>query len=335
MKDKPISDLRRRMLEDMAVRRLGEKTRHDYIKHIETFTRFLGRSPDAATAEDLRRFQVHELEQGGRPPKMNTQVSALRFFFGKTLGRLDLAHQLSRVDYPRKLPRVLPMNDVTRLLEAAPGPGLKYKAALSIAYGAGLRGGEVVMLRVCDIDSKRHADPGRARQGPEGSTRHTLAATVGNPARLVDAVSLEGLVVSGPGPAAADDGAPAQPCLPSSRRCGGARYVDIAANVAPFVRNASDGGWRRCQDHPGVVGPCEVGHDRALYARRHQYSAHHREPARPSDAGDPDSQANDGAGRVDRLTCPVQRWRSRRSSATTALLGVVLCRATFRTPSSR
>lgn len=155
MNDKPISDLRRRMLEDMAVRRLGEKTRHDYIKHIETFTRFLGRSPDAATAEDLRRFQVHELEQGGRPPTMNSQVSALRFFFGKTLGRLDLAHQLSRVDYPRKLPRVLPMNDVTRLLEAAPGPGLKYKAALSIAYGAGLRGGEVVMLRVCDIDSKR------------------------------------------------------------------------------------------------------------------------------------------------------------------------------------
>ena len=172
MKDKPISDLRRRMLEDMAVRRLGEKTRHDYIKHIETFTRFLGRSPDAATAEDLRRFQVHELEQGGRPPKMNTQVSALRFFFGKTLGRLDLAHQLSRVDYPRKLPRVLPMNDVTRLLEAAPGPGLKYKAALSIAYGAGLRGGEVVMLRVCDIDSKRMLI--RVEQGKGRKDRHGI-----------------------------------------------------------------------------------------------------------------------------------------------------------------
>ncbi len=171
MKDKPISDLRRRMLEDMAVRRLGEKTRHDYIKHIETFTRFLGRSPDAATAEDLRRFQVHELEQGSRP-KMNTQVSALRFFFGKTLGRLDLAHQLSRVDYPRKLPRVLPMNDVTRLLEAAPGPGLKYKAALSIAYGAGLRGGEVVMLRVCDIDSKRMLI--RVEQGKGRKDRHGI-----------------------------------------------------------------------------------------------------------------------------------------------------------------
>lgn len=153
--NKPISDLRRRMLEDMAVRRMGEKTKSDYIKHVETFTRFLGRSPDTATGEDLRRFQVRELQQGSRPPKMNTQVSALRFFFGKTLGRLDLAHQLARVDYPRKQPRVLPMEDVARLLESAPGPGLKYKAALSVAYGAGLRPSEVVMLRPTDIDSKR------------------------------------------------------------------------------------------------------------------------------------------------------------------------------------
>lgn len=155
MSQKPISTLRRRMLEDMAVRRRSAKTKADYIKHVETFTRFLGRSPDTATGEDLRRFQVEQLQQGSRPPKMNTQVSALRFFFGKTLGRLDLAHQLARVDYPRKQPRVLPMDDVARLLEAAPGPGLKYKAALGVAYGAGLRSCEVVMLRPTDIDSKR------------------------------------------------------------------------------------------------------------------------------------------------------------------------------------
>src|SRR5262249_49023835 len=136
MKDKPISDLRRRMLEDMAVRRLGEKTQQDYIKHVQTFTRFLGRSPDTATAEDLRRFQIQELEQGGESSKRNTQVSPLRFFSAKTLGGFDLAHHPSRVDYQRKLPRALPMQDVTQLLEAAPGPGLKYKAALSIAYGA-------------------------------------------------------------------------------------------------------------------------------------------------------------------------------------------------------
>jgi len=172
MTERPISDLRRRMLEDMAVRRLSEKTRADYFKHIEAFTRFLGRSPDTACAEDVRRFQVQEMQQGAKPPKMNSQVSALRFFLKITLGRLDLAHALARVDYPRKLPRVLPMADVTRLLEAAPGPGLKYKAALSIAYGAGLRGGEVVMLRVSDIDSKRMLI--RVEQGKGHKDRHGI-----------------------------------------------------------------------------------------------------------------------------------------------------------------
>ena len=172
MNEKPISDLRRRMLEDMAVRRLGEKTQHDYIKHVETFAIFLGRSPDTATAEDLRRFQVHETGQGSKPPKMNAQVPALRFFFKTTLGRLDLAHQLARVDYQRKLPRVLPPEDVARLLEAAPGPGLKYKAALSVAYGAGLRRSEVVALRVSDIDSKRMLI--RVEQGKGGKDRHGM-----------------------------------------------------------------------------------------------------------------------------------------------------------------
>ena len=172
MTDKPISDLRRRMFEDMAVRRLGEKTQHDYIKHVETLTRFLGRSPGTVTAEDLRAFQVHQLQQGAKPPKMNTQVSALRFFLQITLGRLDLVHALARVDYPRRLPRVLPMDDVARLLEAAPGPGLQYKAALSIAYGAGLRSEEVVMLRVADIDSKRMLI--RVEQGKGRKDRHGL-----------------------------------------------------------------------------------------------------------------------------------------------------------------
>ena len=150
-----ISDLRRRMLQDMTNRSFGDKTIHDYIKHVETFTRFLGAAPDTATGDDVRRFQAGQISQGAQPPKMNTQASALRFFFTVTLGRIDLAHQLAGTHYPRKLVRVLAPDDVGRLLEATPGPGLKYKAALSIAYGAGLRGGEVVMLRVADIDSKR------------------------------------------------------------------------------------------------------------------------------------------------------------------------------------
>ncbi len=120
MNDKPISDLRRRMLADMTVRSFGDKTQHDYIRHIETFARFLGRSPDTATGDDIRRFQLAQVEGGAQPPKMNTQASALRFFFTITLGRADLAHQLARTHYPRKLPRVLTPDQVARLLESCP-----------------------------------------------------------------------------------------------------------------------------------------------------------------------------------------------------------------------
>jgi site-specific recombinase XerD len=122
MRNKPISDLRRRMIADMMVRSFSDKTQHDYIRHIETFARFLGRSPDTASGDDIRRFQLAQVEQGAQPPKMNTQASALRFFFTITLGRADLAYQLARTHYPRKLPRVLAREQVARLIEAAPGP---------------------------------------------------------------------------------------------------------------------------------------------------------------------------------------------------------------------
>jgi integrase/recombinase XerD len=72
MSEKPISPLRRRMIEDMSVLKFGEKTQHDYIRHIESFAKFLGRSPDTATAEDLRRYQVHQTETGVRPPSVNS-----------------------------------------------------------------------------------------------------------------------------------------------------------------------------------------------------------------------------------------------------------------------
>ena len=172
MNEKPISDLRRRMLEDMAVRKFGDKTRHDYVRHVAMFASFLGRSPDTATAEDVRRFQVHLTENGVQPPTLNGSASALRFFFGTTLDRAELARHLARVHYPRKLPRVLAPEEVGRLLEAASGPGLKYKAALSIAYGAGLRAGEVVMLRVGDIDSKRMLI--RIEHGKGKKDRHAM-----------------------------------------------------------------------------------------------------------------------------------------------------------------
>jgi integrase/recombinase XerD len=153
MTPEAISPLRRRMIEDMTVRNFVEKTQHDYIRSIKNLTKFLGRSPDTATPEDLRRYQLHLTGTGVRPPTINGTVTALRFFFTVTLDRADTVKPLTFVAEPRKIPVVLSLEEVARFLEAAPGP--KYKAALSAAYGAGLRVSEVVALKVSDVDSKR------------------------------------------------------------------------------------------------------------------------------------------------------------------------------------
>ena len=128
---------------------------HDrnYIRDVRAFAAFVGRSPDTATAEDLRRFQLHQTQSGIQPPSINSAVSALRFFFTVTLDRPDLARRLTVVRQPRRLPAVLSVEEIALLLQAAPGP--KYKAAFAAAYGAGLRVSEVVALKVGDIDSER------------------------------------------------------------------------------------------------------------------------------------------------------------------------------------
>jgi site-specific recombinase XerD len=134
MLDKPISPLRQRMIEDMTARRYKEKVQKDYVRHVRNFAAFLGRSPDAATSEDVRRFQLHMATQRIGAPTINSAIAALRFFFNVTLERPDLARHLTTVHKPRKAPVVLNQEEVVRLLEAA--PGLKYKAAFGVAYGA-------------------------------------------------------------------------------------------------------------------------------------------------------------------------------------------------------
>ena len=143
---------------------------------------FLGRAPDTAEAEDLRRFQVHQRETGITPPTMNGAVAALRFFFKITLGRPEVVRHLTLVRQPRRLPNVLAPDEVLRLLEAAPGP--KYKAAFGLAYGAGLRVSEVASLKVSDIDSQRAAAH-RSGQGQEGPARDALATAAGAAAGVV------------------------------------------------------------------------------------------------------------------------------------------------------
>src|SRR3984885_3470447 len=151
--ERPVSALRQRMLEDMAMRGLRSHTQHDYIRFVRSFAGFLGRSPDTAQAEDIRRFLVHQREIGVQPPTINGSVSALRFFFNVTLDRPDLSRRFVLARQARKLPNVLSVEEVGLLLEAAPGP--KYKAALGTAYGAGLRVSEAAALKVDDIDSTR------------------------------------------------------------------------------------------------------------------------------------------------------------------------------------
>ena len=148
-----VTPLRQRMLDDMAIRGLGERTRRDYVRNVRAFAAFLGRSPDMANAEDVRRFQLHQHENGASVPTVNGAVSALRFLFGVTLDRPHLSRKLVLAPRPKKLPDVLSVDEVARLLAAA--PGIKYRAALGVAYGAGLRVSEVAHLKVGDIDSKR------------------------------------------------------------------------------------------------------------------------------------------------------------------------------------
>jgi integrase/recombinase XerD len=170
MTDEAISPLRRRMIEDMTIRKLASKTQRDYVQRVKDFAAFLGRSPDTASFEDVRRYQLHLAASGAGVSTLNQSTATLRFFFRVTLGRGDIVNHTQFVHEPRKLPVVLSPEEMARFLDAA--PGLKYKAALSVAYGAGLRVSEVVALKVTDIDSKRMVI--RVEQGKGHKDRYVM-----------------------------------------------------------------------------------------------------------------------------------------------------------------
>jgi len=164
MVDQKTSPLRERMLEDMRIRGIGEKGQKAHIRAVKDFAAFLGRSPDMATSEELRAYQLQMTDSGVSPTTFNARIVALRFFFGQTCGREDMKRFMQFRTMPKKLPTVLSVEEVSDVLTAAPGPGLKYRAALSLAYGAGLRAAEVCNLKLVDIDSNRmliHVDQGK------------------------------------------------------------------------------------------------------------------------------------------------------------------------------
>lgn len=169
-----VSPLRQRMLDDMRMRKFGEKTQSDYLRAVRNFAKYLGRSPDNATVEDLRRYQLHLVDHGISPASLNAAISGLKFFFDVTLDRGEVMAKMQPVHLPRKLPVILSREEVGRLIAAA--GNLKHQTALALAYGTGLRVNEVVSLKVGDIDSQRMTL--RVEQGKGQKDRYAMLSPI-------------------------------------------------------------------------------------------------------------------------------------------------------------
>jgi len=169
-----ISPLRQRMIDDMRMRKFGEKTQLDYVRAVRNFTKYLRRSPDSASVEDLRNYQLHLVDHGISPASLNSAISGLKFFYNVTLDRGDLVAKMQPVHLPRKLPVILSREEVRRLIAAA--GNLKHQTALALAYGTGLRVNEVVTLKVGDIDSQRMTL--RVEQGKGQKDRYAMLSPV-------------------------------------------------------------------------------------------------------------------------------------------------------------
>lgn len=170
----PVSPLRLRMLEDMRLRQLAPKTQAAYIRAVSKLAAFTKQSPDTASAEDLRRFQLHLVDTGTSPITLNATITGLTFFFDVTLGRPDVMARMQSVRVPQKLPTVLSREEVARLLGAV--GHIKHQTALSVAYGTGLRVSEVLALKVTDIDSERMTL--RVEQGKGSKDRYAMLSPI-------------------------------------------------------------------------------------------------------------------------------------------------------------
>jgi site-specific recombinase XerD len=154
MTTEAITPLRQRMIEDMNARKLGKDTQRGHVYSCKRFAAFLNRSPDTATAEDIRRFQLHLSETGTSICNRNRIMTGLRFLFRVTLRRLDLAAEIYHIREPQKIPLVMSPDETRRLLAVA--GNLKVRTMLSLGYGCGLRAGEVVRLKVKHIDKAQN-----------------------------------------------------------------------------------------------------------------------------------------------------------------------------------
>ena len=169
-----VSRLRQRMLDDMRMRQMDVHTQDGYVRAVCKLAEFLDRSPATATIEELRNFQLHLVDAGTGPVTINATITGLRFFFGVTLGQPELMVKMQHVHVPRTLPVILSREEAARLIAAA--ANLKHQAAMSVAYGAGLRVSEIVSLKVSDVDSQRMTL--RVQQGKGRKDRYAMLSPV-------------------------------------------------------------------------------------------------------------------------------------------------------------
>jgi integrase/recombinase XerD len=170
MTTEAITPLRQRIIEDMTARKLGKHSQRSHIYSCKRFAAFLKRSPDTATADDVRRFQVQLAESGTSIQNRNRIMTGVKFLFRVTLRRLDLAAEIYHIREPEKLALVMSADEIKRLLAMA--SSLKTRVLLSLGYGCGLRAGEIVRLKVKHIDRAQGVI--RIEQGKGGKDRNVM-----------------------------------------------------------------------------------------------------------------------------------------------------------------
>ena len=293
-----VSPLRQRMLEDMRMRKFEPKTQAGYLRAVRKLTKFLGRSPDTASAEDLRRFQMHLVDDGSSPITLNATISGLKFFFDVTLSRSELMAKMQPVSVPRTLPVVLSREEVSRLIAAA--WNLKHQTALAVAYGTGLRASEVIGLKVGDIDSQRMTL--RVEQGKGRKDRYAMLPPIllqrlrvwWRVGHAQGKILRNGWLFPGLDPMDPLSTRQLNRAIHAAADGGQDRQARVDAHAASFLRHPPARTEGRHPRHPGLARPCEAGDHQHLHARRHRPFARGDQPAgepaallRPASWGNP------------------------------------------------
>ena len=292
-----ISPLRQRMIEDMSARQLHAATQKSHIRACKRFAAFLKRSPDTATADDIRRFQLHLAESGPSICHRNRTMTGLRFLFRVTLRRLDLAAEIYHIKEPQKIPLVMSADETRRLLAVA--KTLKARVLFALGYGCGLRASEVVRAQGRRYRQRPGHHPCGPVQGAQGPQCHAVAGDARSPAAMVEGASAV---------ARHRRAAPGTLAVPGIRRgkpmttrqlnrlfhqaadaAGIRKPVTLhsscrrrASSATPQLRNPPAGARDRHSRDPGASRPFQIGGDGALHAGCHGHDLHRREPARPA-----------------------------------------------------